>query len=185
MKRSAALYLLPLVPFSLFFFAPARKVPATAAPQENEKKEAQAEKGKKAPNLSDLEKKFMEALSNSTLVGRWRLAKDGKLGDEKEDKYTISSVTKVGADLWVFGARIQYGGADVTVPVPVKVYWAGDTPVISITNAGIPGAGTYTARVMVYGEYYTGTWSAPDHAGFLSGCIVKGTVKNGETKAKN
>jgi len=180
MKRRRALTFLPLALFWLFLLLEAGKVHLPAQAQGGEKKQAAAEKDKKAPALSELEKKFQETLSNSTLVGRWRLAKGGKLGDEKEDKYTISSVTKVGsADLWVIGARIQYGGKDVTLPVPVKVYWAGDTPVISITNAGIPGLGTYTARVMVYGDYYTGTWSAPDHAGFLSGCIVK---LEGETK---
>lgn len=184
MTRPVAPYLVPCAFISLLLLLPAGKTPVAATPEESGKKEAAPEKEKKAPVLSDLEKKFMETLSNATLVGRWRLAKDGKLGDEKEDKYTISSVTKVGADLWLFAARIQYGGTDVTVPVPVKVFWAGDTPVISITNAGIPGVGTYTARVMVYGEYYTGTWSASDHAGFLSGCIVRGPSASSEKKEK-
>lgn len=133
--------------------------------------------------LTALEKKFQEALHDATLAGKWRLVKDGKLGEEAEDKYTIRSVAKVGEDLWMVGARIQYGGKDVTIPVPVKVFWAGDTPVISITNAGIPGLGTYSARVMVHDGYYTGTWSAPDHAGFLSGVIVKNA--EGEKKAEN
>jgi hypothetical protein len=151
-------------------------MPLSAQSESSEKKTAPAP-------LTELDKKFMETLSSSTLAGRWRLAKDGKLGDEREDKYTIGTVTKLGADLWVIGARIQYGGKDVTLPVPVKVFWAGDTPVISITNAGIPGLGTYTARVMVYGDYYTGTWSAPDHAGFLCGTILKEAKDIKETKS--
>ena len=118
------------------------------------------------------EKKFKEALTNVTLQGRWRLVKDGKLGDEAEEKYTISSVTKIGK-LWFITARIQYGNKDVTVPVPVHVNWAGDTPVISVTDAGIKGIGTYSARVMIYNGLYTGTWTGKGYGGFLSGRIVK------------
>jgi hypothetical protein len=128
---------------------------------------------KDPPPLNELEKKFQESLHEATLAGKWRLVKDGKLGEEKEDRYTIQSAAKVGDDVWMIGARIQYGGKDVTLPVPVKVLWAGDTPVISITKAGIPGLGTYSARVLFYDGYYTGTWSASDHAGFLSGVIEK------------
>lgn len=118
------------------------------------------------------EKQFKEALTNVTLEGLWRLVKDGKLGDEQGEKYTISSVTKLGK-LWFITARIEYGNKDVTVPVPVRVNWAGDTPVISITEAGLKGLGTYSARVMIYGGLYTGTWSGKGYGGFLSGRIVK------------
>lgn len=150
-------------------------VPLVAALALGDEKDAK----KDALALNDLEKKFQETLHESTLVGKWRLVKDGKLGDEKEDRYTIQSVGKVGEDLWMVGARIQYGGKDVTLPVPVKVFWAGDTPVISITKAGIPGLGTYSARVLIYDGYYTGTWSASDHAGFLSGVIEKAAKPSG------
>ncbi|HVR75344.1 MAG TPA: hypothetical protein VMT52_13490 [Planctomycetota bacterium] len=135
------------------------------------------EKGEEPIRLNSLEEKFASTMSGATLAGKWRLVKDGKLGEEKEDKYTIRAATKVGEDLWLIGARVQYGGKDVTVPVPVKVFWAGDTPVISITNAGLPGLGTYTARVLIYDGHYTGTWSGPGHAGFLTGLITREEAK--------
>ncbi len=131
------------------------------------------EKRPPAGELSALEKKFAETLSGATLRGRWCLVKGDKLGEEKEEQYAIRSATKVAGDVWLIGARIQYGGKDVTLPVPVKVFWAGDTPVISVTDLGLPGLGSYTARVMVYQGLYSGTWFGPGHSGLLSGSIVK------------
>ncbi|MBI4660416.1 MAG: SUMF1/EgtB/PvdO family nonheme iron enzyme [Verrucomicrobia bacterium] len=126
-----------------------------------------------AADRADLEQKFKETLSNSVLVGRWCLVKDGKLGEEREEKYTIRTVNKAGEDLWLIFARVQYGEKDVTLPVPVQVKWAGDTPVISITNLGLPGLGTYTARVVIYDRTYAGTWSGPNYGGLLHGIIEK------------
>jgi hypothetical protein len=61
--------------------------------------------------------------------------------------------------------------------VPVK--WAGDTPVISVTNFKVPTMGTYTARVMIYADHYAGTWDAGDHGGHMWG-----RVERAETPAK-
>lgn len=93
--------------------------------------------------LNDLEKKLVESLTGARLAGRWRLVKDGAPGEEKEDEYTIHSIKKLSSELWWITARVRYGGKDVTVPVPVKILWAGDTPVLSVTDAGLPGLGTY------------------------------------------
>lgn len=124
----------------------------------------------------ELEQKFRETFTNATLVGRWRLSgKDGKLGEAREETYSVQSVTKASKDVWLFnGVRVKYGGKDVTLPVPIpmKVLWAGDTPVISVTNLAFPGLGTYTARVMVYRGIYTGAWFASDHGGSMSGQIT-------------
>ena len=60
--------------------------------------------------------------------------------------------------------------------LPVK--WAGDTPVISLTNKAIPGFGTFTARVMFYGDEYAGTWSGGSHGGLMWGKIVKITEES-------
>lgn len=144
-----------------------------AQADEADSKKSTDSKPDTAPALNALEKKFQESLTNAVLAGKWRLVENGKLGKEEEDKYTIRAITKFENDTWVVSARIEYGGKDVTVPVPVKVLWAGDTPVISITNVAIPGMGAFTARVLFYDGYYTGTWSGPGHAGFLSGIIEK------------
>jgi hypothetical protein len=144
---------------------------STEEPKAEEK--AAAEKAaKEKPSREELEKKFQEALTDVTLKGKWRLVRGGVLGEEREETYTITSVKKLG-DLWFVNARIQYGDKDLTVPVPVKVEWAEGTPVICVTNAGIPGAGTYSARVIIQDTLYAGTWSGVGYGGFLNGTIVK------------
>ena len=109
----------------------------------------------------------------------------GRLGPDKEEKYTIVSVEKTGADDWTINAKIQYGAINFTAPVPVKVKWAGDTPVIIVDNIGFPGTAKYSARVMIYGDTYAGTWSGGDHGGMLQGVITREKAeekKDGEKK---
>ena len=130
---------------------------------------ASAEKSK--PSNEGLEAKFKATLTKATLSGRWCGIKDGKLTPEKEDKYTVVSVTKLGGETWIINARIQYGDKDFVAPVPVQVKWAGDTPVITLDNVGIPGGNSYSARVLIYNKTYAGTWSGGDHAGLLNGII--------------
>jgi hypothetical protein len=120
----------------------------------------------------ELEAKFKATLTKATLSGRWCPIKDGQLGPEKDDKYTILGVTKVGGDLWLINARIQYGKSDLVAPIPVQVKWAGDTPVIIVDKVGLPGGATYSARVLVYEKTYAGTWSGGDHGGLLNGIIT-------------
>jgi hypothetical protein len=66
--------------------------------------------------------------------------------------------------------------------LPVK--FAGDTPVISVTNLGFPGFGSFTARVVIYNGTYAGTWAsvppanggragAAPHGGMMFGKVVK------------
>src|SRR5262245_60241932 len=126
------------------------------------------------PQLSpeELEAKFNDTLTTATLSGRWCGIKDGKLTPEKDDKYTILSVSKLGGEAWIIQARIQYGTKDIVAPIPVQVKWAGDTPVITLDNIGIPGSAAYSARVLVYNDTYAGTWSGGDHAGLLNGIIT-------------
>jgi hypothetical protein len=123
-----------------------------------------------APDTTQLEQKFSKTMTNAVLVGRWTL--DGDDMPPKTERYTISSVTKLHGDLWLFNSRIQFGSKDVTVPLIIPVKWAGDTPVISVTDMGIPGIGAYTARVLIYDDRYVGTWSgSPTHGGTLFGRI--------------
>ena len=51
--------------------------------------------------------------------------------------------------------------------------WAGDTPVISLTDASVPGLGTFSARVLFYEDRYAGTWSHGDVGGNQFGRIVR------------
>jgi hypothetical protein len=120
--------------------------------------------------LNDLEKQFEKTMTGATLVGRFTInGKDDQL--PPEDRYEISSVKKIGEDLWLFTARI--GKAKLPLPLPVPVKWAGDTPVISVTKMKVPTMGTYTARVMFYADQYAGTWDAGDHGGVMWGKIER------------
>lgn len=126
----------------------------------------------KAPSaLTELEQKFQASLKNVTFAGRWCLVKEGKLTEERDEKYTISSAVKLSDDTWAIYARVQYGQKDVTIPVPVQVKWAGSTPVITLEKVALPGLGTYSARVLVHEGTYAGTWSGPGVAGMLHGLI--------------
>ena len=93
--------------------------------------------------------------------------------EEYQEKYTIQSATKSGKDAWLIYARIPLAGKDLTIPVPVKLKWAGDTPVITLDRTSVPGFGTYSARVLIYDHTYAGTWFANDQGGMLHGIIEK------------
>jgi hypothetical protein len=151
----------------------AKKSDPTTAPGAKPNETSPAAGAEKAkPTAEELEARFKATLTKATFSGRWCGIKDGKLTPEKEDKYTITSVTKLGGDAWIIHARIQYGQIDVVAPIPVRVKWAGDTPVITLDNIGIPGGNSYSARVLVYNKTYAGTWSGGDHAGLLNGIIT-------------
>ncbi len=123
--------------------------------------------------LNELEKKLQETLTGAVLDGQFTLIKAGKVGGLKKERYTIVKVTKFREDYWNFMARVEYGGKDVTIPMTLQVKWAGDTPVITLTNLQIPKLGTYTARVLIHGEEYAGTWSGGTHNGHLFGRVIK------------
>ncbi|MFM1767756.1 MAG: hypothetical protein RJA22_285 [Verrucomicrobiota bacterium] len=125
------------------------------------------------PTREELETRFQATLAKATLTGRWSLIEKGRSGPEKEDKYTILGVSKVGGEVWLIHARIQYGGKDITAPIPVQVRWAGDTPVIVVDDVGVPGSGKYSARLLIHQDTYAGTWSGGDVRGLMSGVITR------------
>ncbi|MDB5323282.1 MAG: hypothetical protein JWN40_4913 [Phycisphaerales bacterium] len=119
-----------------------------------------------------LESAFTTRLTNAVMSGSYTMGNSAP----KKDKYTIVSVRKLKEDNWLFQARVQFGDKDVTIPMIIPVKWAGDTPVISVTDLGFPGLGSYTARVVIYGDQYAGTWQDNNnkaHAGHLWGKIEK------------
>jgi hypothetical protein len=118
-----------------------------------------------------LEQKFQQMMSGVTLTGHSASLKGESMPGE--EKYIIEKVSKLAGETWLFQVRIQYGSHDVPVPLPVTIKWAGDTPVITITNLTIPALGTYTARVLLYEDQYAGTWSSKDHGGQVFGKIVR------------
>src|SRR5262245_27415741 len=113
-----------------------------------EKKSGDAEKPKGLASDSDKEKpkataeeleaKFKATLTKATMTGRWCSIKEGVLGPEKEDKYTIVGVTKLKGDDWVINARIEYNKKEIVAPIPVQVKWPANSPVPMLTRLGTP-----------------------------------------------
>ena len=116
-------------------------------------------------------KLFEKKLSGVKLVGRFTvLGKEGE--DLPKEEYTIHSVKKLPeGDYWMFNARVQYGGNDNKFSLPLEVKWAGTTPVITLTDFTIPGMGTFSSRVIIYKNKYSGTWTHGKVGGHLFGVI--------------
>ena len=89
------------------------------------------------------------------------------------ERYIVKKAEKSAGDLWIFHSRIQYGKRDVTIPIPARVLWAGDTPVITLTDANIPGLGIFSARVLFFKDRYAGTWSNPTRGGHQFGVVTR------------
>ena len=124
------------------------------------------------------EEKFAEYMSGASLKGRFTI--QGRGDKMPEETYTISKCEKLPeGNLYRFTARIQYGDTDTELPMDIPVEWAGDTPVISLTNMWIPGLGTFSARVLIYKDTYAGTWIHDDVGGQMFGVIVKDKAEAG------
>jgi hypothetical protein len=121
----------------------------------------------------ELEAAFKKMLDGATLVGHFTLSARN-LADLKEERYHIESIEKLAGDRWLFRSRIRYGDHDVTVPLPLPVKWAGDTPMIVVDELAIPGLGTFDARVMFFKNHYAGYWRHGEHGGHLFGVIQHG-----------
>ncbi|HEY8749723.1 MAG TPA: hypothetical protein VIM11_17200 [Tepidisphaeraceae bacterium] len=124
-----------------------------------------------APDRQKLEKELEERLSGARMTGYYM--SDGQQGPPKQDQYTLKKVAKRDGDKWLFTAVLAYGDKSMAIPLEIPIYWAGDTPVISVTNFSLMGMGSYTARVMLYKDHYAGTWSSATHGGYLWGKIEK------------
>ena len=125
-----------------------------------------------AQRHAELEAALMEMLSGATLEGSYTSTGPGSDPTRlSRDKYTLGDVRKVGGNLWLIPARIQYAEHDVTLPITVPIHWAADTPVIVVDNLGLPPFGAVSARVMFFGGHYAGYWQHGEHGGHLFGVI--------------
>jgi len=123
-------------------------------------------------SLTDLERDFAERMQNVALVGHFTIDGREDMGGRPE-RYEIASVTKVGENDWRFDARITYGNTDVTLPVTVPIVWAGDTPMISITDFEIPTLGTFDTRLIFHDDRYAGSWQHGEFGGLMYGTIER------------
>jgi len=122
--------------------------------------------------VSEREAAFVKLMTNCVMVGSFTV--DGKGGDKPLDaeRYEIESVAKASDNLWIFTARVKYGKLDTKVPISVPMEWAGDTPMVTLTNASLPGLGEgFSARVLFYQDRYAGTWQHGPVGGHMFGKI--------------
>jgi hypothetical protein len=154
--------------------------PTAPAKQQSQK----SEKPQPVLDRAALEKEFTEKLTGAALVGTYTI--DGQNSDKppQPERYELERVSKVRGDYWLFLARIKYGEKDVKLPITLKIVWAEDTPMISMTDFNIPVLGTFTCRIMFYGDRYAGTWQHGEVGGHMWGKIEP--AKNGRpADAKN
>lgn len=129
------------------------------------------------------EKKFAESLSGAVLVGTFSI--DGVKADKPPlpERYELKSVKKTKDGLWTFTARVTYFKQDLTLPVTVPVVWAGDTPMVSLTDATLPGLGSQlSAKVIFDGGRYAGTWQHGKFGGHMWGKIERAGAPKPESK---
>jgi len=133
--------------------------------------------------LDEKEKAFSDLMQDAVLVGNFTVNRNrpadeagGARGKQTPERYGIKSIKKVSDDQWLVNSQIKYGKLDVTVPVPVQVHFANDTPVLSVTDLTIPLVGSeFTARVMFYDNQYAGTWRHGKVGGLMYGKVEKAT----------
>ena len=153
------------------------------------------------------QKHFRDLVTDVTLVGRFTIdrppapaaptqpdgeaqpRKDGGAGDAadlalREEEYAITGAVPLGGDLWALTARIRYGETDVTIPVPIAVKWAGDTPVLTLDRITLPGLGTFSSRVVLDGDRYAGTWQHDDVGGHMFGRIERRATSTGQVSPR-
>lgn len=125
---------------------------------------------KVATPQEQLDAQLTAMLSGAALVGQSTTWK--KAGLSGEERYSIDGMTKLAGKTWLLRTRMKLGEREVPLPVPVTIEWAGDTPMIQVTDVPMPG-GPYSARVLLYKDQYAGTWLGPGRGGQLFGRIVR------------
>jgi len=125
--------------------------------------------------MSPAEQAFQQTMTDVVLEGFFTVGDGTEL---HPDRYEITSVTKVKDGVWRFAARVQYNKKDFAVTLNVPVFFAGDTPVISLTRQSVQGtSGLFDTRLVIYKGGYAGTWGGGTTGGKMFGNIVKNAPK--------
>ena len=128
-------------------------------------------------SLTERERNFAEHMQNVVLVGQFTvegIERDSEQPNRYPERYEIKSITKLDGNRWRFNARMTYADVDLTLPIVVPIEWAGDTPMISITDFDIPGVGEdFSTRLLFYEDRYAGTWDHGEYGGLMFGVIER------------
>jgi len=118
-----------------------------------------------------LEASFEELLDGAQLVGHFTAVGDAGESPPVPDSYSVSKISRMDDGRWLFTASMSFGDNDIAIPMPFDVEWAGDTPIITLTEQTIEGLGTFTARVLIHDGLYAGTWKHGTFGGHMWGRI--------------
>ena len=177
-RFSALLAALPLGAAARSALAQDAKSKDKAQPPANSNEKAK-------PDRAALEAEFAKTLSGASLVGYFTDNDLGEGGKLAKETYQLGEVSKLPGDhRWRI--EYQYGDSGLKIPLaPIDIEWAGDTPVIVMTDFKIPLVGTFTARVLFYRGEYCGTWNGgPNHGGKLFG-VIKSAGADDKKPASN
>lgn len=123
--------------------------------------------------LSPREQQLVEMLTGCSLVGSYSI--DGRADRlSQSEAYWIESVRKAEGDTWIITATMSYGDVKVPIPVPVEMHWAGETPMLQVTNLSIPLLGDgFSTRLLFHEGRYAGTWGHGSKGGHMWGKLVR------------
>ena len=128
----------------------------------------------------DLDRKFEELLNGANLVGQFNIMGSSGESAPQPDSYSVSKISKLDDGRWLFTASMSFGDNTIAIPMPFAVEWAGDTPMITLTDQTIEGLGAFSARVLIYDGLYAGTWKHDAFGGHMWGRIEKAVAKDVE-----
>ncbi len=125
---------------------------------------------------AELESEFGELLNGANLIGQFTVSTPDGDSPMQPDSYSVSKISKTDDGRWLFVASMSFGDNAVAIPMPFDVEWAGDTPMITLTDQTIEGLGTFSARVLIYDGLYAGTWKHGAFGGHMWGRIEKSSA---------
>ena len=123
---------------------------------------------------AEREEKLHAMLEGARLVGQFSVVGTANTPPPQAEQYAVSRLERDAEGRWVFNVSMSYATQQHTMPVPVTIEWAGDTPMITLTEETIPGLGTFSARVLLYDGLYAGTWKHGQFGGHMWGRIESG-----------
>jgi len=125
-----------------------------------------------------LGEEFQDTMTGVVLEGQW--TRDGSPG-VSDDKYGIDKIVRTGDDQWTFHARVEAKGQTMMVPWPLQVKWAGDTPVITLTDKACLAWGltvrAWRSIAANMPEHAAAGTAAAKYSGGLSGSNWRGSCK--------
>ena len=136
-----------------------------------------------AATQADLDAKFEAAMKDARLEGQFNvIAPNGQM-PAYDELYMVSEMERGEGNTWIFKAKMSYGNQEhpAEFPIPVQVLWAGDTPVITMTDTTVEGLGTFTVRLLLHGDRYAGSWQHGAVGGHMWGRLVKDGAEGGES----